>query len=248
MPCARNPEQGALECSSSRARTFCGNLDYAGWNDWRLPTMHELAWLGEFNSQSYIDQLETGDTELSDPTFWSEDYGSTVAFFSGVIFRGQDMASQGDGEALARCVRGRAPYARASSLRYGVIAKDGEQTVFDRATGLEWVRNPIVPSQGTNWAEALAHCEGLDFAGHDDWRLPNHHEFHSIIDYSEDAAPFSTMPGVTADGPYWTSTVAAFYPNMIAYFDMSQANLENAFGLPYSREATLGTRCVRGPR
>lgn len=34
-----------------------------------------------------------------------------------------------------------------------------------------------------NWCEALAYCENLTFAGHDDWRLPNIRELQSIVDY-----------------------------------------------------------------
>jgi len=35
-----------------------------------------------------------------------------------------------------------------------------------------------------NWEEALAYCENLNYAGYEDWRLPNARELQSIVDYS----------------------------------------------------------------
>jgi len=37
--------------------------------------------------------------------------------------------------------------------------------------------------RNTRWPDAIRHCEDLVYAGHDDWRLPDRYELHSIVDY-----------------------------------------------------------------
>lgn len=58
--------------------------------------------------------------------------------------------------------------------------KDG--TVTDQSTGFIWMQRDS--GKGLNWENALAYCEGLYFAGKDDWRLPNAKELQYIVDYS----------------------------------------------------------------
>ncbi len=38
-------------------------------------------------------------------------------------------------------------------------------------------------STGMNWEKALEYAENLEYAGYNDWRLPNVKELHSIVDY-----------------------------------------------------------------
>lgn len=56
------------------------------------------------------------------------------------------------------------------------------------------------------WCEALAYCENLSLAGHDDWRLPNVRELQSVVDYGR-VGPASD-PVFSAAHPhgYWSST------------------------------------------
>ena len=68
---------------------------------------------------------------------------------------------------------------------------NGDGTITDRATGLTWMKVDSgalkAGKQGDgnlNWPEALAWAEGLDYAGHDDWRLPNAKELQSLVDYA----------------------------------------------------------------
>jgi hypothetical protein len=64
-------------------------------------------------------------------------------------------------------------------------------TVSDTCTDLAWQKDTAdvdgdgqsTDQDGTTWCNALAYCENLSFAGHDDWRLPNVRELQSIVDY-----------------------------------------------------------------
>lgn len=88
-------------------------------------------------------------------------------------------------------VRGNPDYGRNN------FVDNGDGTIADRATGLTWTRDDsgafaAGPARDgrMNWEQALAWAEGLVFAGHDDWRLPNVKELQSIVDY--DRSPDAT--------------------------------------------------------
>jgi len=94
-------------------------------------------------------------------------------------------------------------------------------TVIDLVTGLMWVKDPIqIPgglfASAMYWYDALIACENLDYAGHDDWRLPNINELMSIVDHSRyypayDIAFFA--PPLDYGPPYWSSTTNASWPD-----------------------------------
>jgi hypothetical protein len=90
-----------------------------------------------------------------------------------------------------------------SDKKYGVnnFKNNGDGTVIDSASGLQWMQADS--GAGKNWQEALAYCENLSLAGHDDWRLPNAKELHSIVDYSN-APDTNGKPAINTD--YFNST------------------------------------------
>ena len=71
-----------------------------------------------------------------------------------------------------------------------------------------------------DWPAALEYAEGLDLAGHSDWRLPNAKELQSIIDYTRspdttgsaaidpvfDATEIENEGGKKDFAHYWTSS------------------------------------------
>ena len=82
-------------------------------------------------------------------------------------------------------------YTSANSFTCALSYTDnGDGTVTDNCTGLMWKQcaEPDADTAGTcggthsqyTWANALGQCEGLDFAGHTDWRLPNIKELFGI--------------------------------------------------------------------
>ncbi len=118
---------------------------------------------------------------------------------------------------------------------YGInrFSDNGDGTVTDRATGLTWMKiDSGAPSLRTSlgnyarkdgsmdWREALDFSKNLNYAGKNDWRLPNAKELQSIVDYSRSvdrtrSAAISPLFQCTAirneDGKYdfpyyWTST------------------------------------------
>lgn len=87
----------------------------------------------------------------------------------------------------------------------------GEETVTDLLTGLIWTKNSNPADFPLQWTEALDFIDNLNsqnFAGRNDWRMPNRRELHSLISFSE------KKPAIPADHPfgkiflawYWSST------------------------------------------
>jgi len=104
----------------------------------------------------------------------------------------------------------------------GRFNDNGDGTVTDTCTGLMWQQEtadidrdgkitPQLPldagPDGVTWQQALQYCEELEFAGYDDWRLPNVRELQSIVDYDR-RFPHPAIDHVfkAEDRNYWTST------------------------------------------
>jgi hypothetical protein len=88
---------------------------------------------------------------------------------------------------------------------------NGDGTITDNATGLEWVADPTAAGVGGtySWADAITACEDLTYAGHSDWRLPNVKELQSIVDFSRVAPAIDTTYFTSESGNYWSSTTYA---------------------------------------
>ena len=66
---------------------------------------------------------------------------------------------------------------------------NGDSTVTDNATRLMWAKNDS--HGGMNWEAALAWVQTknqANYCGHNDWRLPDIKELHSIVDYTRSPA------------------------------------------------------------
>lgn len=121
-------------------------------------------------------------------------------------------------------VRGNPAYGR------NEFVDNGDGTVTDRATGLMWLKGDSGTHRAgprkdgaLDWEQALAWAEGLDYAGHADWRLPNAKELQSIVDYARSPGTTRTAAidpvflcseirneGGQPDWPYyWTGTTHA---------------------------------------
>ena len=87
----------------------------------------------------------------------------------------------------------------------------GNGTVTDNLTGLMWTKD-VAQIPGTmTWQAALDACNSLDYAGYDDWRLPNVNELYSLIDRSNynPALPSGHPFTNETSSYYWSSTTYA---------------------------------------
>jgi hypothetical protein len=192
------------------AKAQAADCRLGGHSDWRLPTIKDLYSLIDFTGNCHgrppVPYLNTkffvfrfGDEQagerLIDAQYWSctEYVGRTmhgnptvfgVNFADGRI-KGYPRDQKRDGQYMrefVRYVRGNPDYGR------NKFVDNGDGTISDTATGLMWTKADS--GKTMNWKDALAWCESLSLAGHDDWRLPNAKELQSIVDYSR--APQAT--------------------------------------------------------
>jgi hypothetical protein len=229
----------------------------AGHTDWRLPTVKELYSLIRFNGRTgvtqegsvpYIDtryfdfsygSAAAGDRFIDSQYCTTTKYVSTTMngnpTFFGVNFadgriKGYPIEIPGGQtkKYVIQHVRGKSGYGGND------FANNNNGTITDRASGLMWVKNDSGVLQAgdkkdgrLNWQQALAWCEGLNYAGYSDWRLPNAKELQGIVDYTRSpkttaSAAISPLFVTTAitDGngfknyPYfWTGTTHLDGPN-----------------------------------
>jgi hypothetical protein len=222
---------------------------FGGYDDWRLPTIKELYSLIDFQGidpnvsatsttglDPFIDDdyfhFAYGDTSSGERIIDSQ-YASSTVYVStvdgqllfGVNFadgriKGYWTQMMGNEKTfLVMCVRGNSSYGQNN------LVDNGNGTITDLSTGLMWMQPDS--GYGMLWADALDYAETLDYAGYDDWRLPNVKELQSIVDYSRspdttNSAAIDPLFDVTAitneegatDYPYfWSSTTHAQYSN-----------------------------------
>lgn len=233
----------------SDADGICSDLDLGGRTDWRVPSTKELYSLILYSGATGTadpsgdlpaDAVPYIDSDVFDWRYGTEAGGhryidvqfiSTTVYVSSVFaddegveagqeaFFGVNYADgrikgypTETGEWQLRCVAGNADYGTND------LSDNGDGTVVDAATGLQWQQGDSV--EGMDWVDALASCEDLTLAGHDDWRLPNAKELQSIVDYTRspdtagsaaidpvfEATAITNEDGFEDWGWYWSST------------------------------------------
>jgi len=113
---------------------------------------------------------------------------------------------------FARYVRGNPDYGR------NRFVDNGDGTISDTATGLMWTRADS--GKPMNWQQALAFCEGLEAAGHRDWRLPDAKELQSLVDYTR--APDASDPsrrGPAIDPVFQITNVESWFWSSTTHLD-----------------------------
>ena len=230
----------------NEAIEYCENLEYAGYDDWRLPNIKELFSLDNFETGWPYADLNYFELTQESPDkseqYWSKNYYAAgknelvnreglafgVNFVSGHI-KAYGAWTEGMRAKCAKCVRGD---------EYGInrLEDNGDGTVSDLASGLMWQQ---ASSKGMDWEDALAYCECAETAGYNDWRLPGVKELQVLVDYSGHFPAIDPMfsctemfnEGGTKDyGYYWTSTTH------VGHNDDNYAAWYVAFGMAVGKD------------
>ncbi len=188
----------------SEAVTHCEELNIAGRDDWRLPSVKEAYSLILFSGKDasnyqgtdtstlvpFIDSAfdwAFGDLNSGSDRIIDGQYASTTLYVSTTMHGDPTMfgVNYVDGrikgyptdtkEYYVRCVAGNTDYGT------NEFVDNNDQTVSDNATGLMWQQND---AESSNWEDAVQQCQSATTANFNDWRLPNAKELQSIVDYS----------------------------------------------------------------
>ena len=202
------------------------NSSFGGYNDWRLPTIKELSSLVLINRNRYDPAIEIDYFPNTRSSSW---YWSSTSYVRDVALDDVWCVMFGEGgirrwdkylfSAYVRAVRSEQPVTSSS------FQDNHDGTITDSTTGLMWqkcsmgqIYNPTNRCEGEvvryTWKEALDLCENFDFAGYNDWRLPNRIELQSILDYSKFEPSLNTEYLFPDDesfnywlfGEHWSST------------------------------------------
>lgn len=133
---------------------------------------------------------------------------------------------------------------------------NGDGTVLDLASGLMWARdgNGAGCNGGAklSWTLAVPFAKTLNFAGYNDWRLPNLMELHGLLLNERNAisgvkaalTPYINQTHFpnTASLPHWSSTTNP--SNIIAGLFVT---FNNGYSGTAAKTTAYNVRCVRGP-
>ncbi|MEQ9300858.1 MAG: DUF1566 domain-containing protein [Cyclobacteriaceae bacterium] len=146
-----------------------------------------------------------------------------------------------------------AHYLKGATMSY---TDNGDGTITDDNTGLMWEQAPLPTDY--SWQEAVDHCDDLELAGHDDWRVPSAKELFSISNFGTgwpylDRDYFTLASGeITKVEQYWTSNYyvgetvegdssAAFGVNHVTgHIKAYRANASDEIGGKYVRAVRGG--------
>lgn len=243
-------ESEAYSYTYTDAITYCDNLSLGSHSDWRIPTRKEYSTVLNYGTVS--PSLDT----VYFPYYTSiAYYWTTSAYYDDpsqvwvvrLAFGLIDKLPKSPDLYRVRCVQG-------NTEPPASYTNNGDGTVTDTITGLIWEQKNDDGGSGDKdtiytWKDALAYCENLLLAGHDDWRLPNPKELERLVDLgrSNPAIDTTYFPH-TNNGFYWTGTSCSGCHKMKA-FTMDFTDGELYYGNKY-RNGVYDenfVRCVRHP-
>lgn len=218
---------------------FIVQLNYrhlGGYSNWRVPTVYELASitdLGRYNPAVNTDFF---------PNTVSSSYWTSTSNVNNTNVANVISFQDGDGGQVFKTSRN--VYVRAvrgeQNLLLDHFIINGDSTVTDSSTGLMWQQDVW---ESDTWKLGLSHCEGMMFAGYNDWRMPNVKEILSIVDYSFENPAINTeyFPN-TVLATYWSSSSSANSPINASGIDFgSGVNVTNR-----KSYSSIYVRAVRG--
>ena len=246
------------------AKRIAQRMTLGGYSDWRTPNIKELYSLIDFRGYTgfsrkrassgvpdnaipfintdYFDfeygNVNAGERYIDAQWLSNTKYVSTTMNGDKTLF-GVNFADgriKGYGYRMPRGNREKkfyVRYVRGNPYGKNEFVYNGDGTVTDSVTGFMWMQKDS--GSGMDWKSALTYAEGLVYAGHNDWRLPNAKELQYIVDYSR--SPNTTDSPAISPVFNTSSIVNEAGQKDYPYFWSSTTHLEGA--IPGSNAAYI---------
>lgn len=237
-----NEDVKAKRDSWDEAKKYCENLELSTYSDWRLPTKKELDSRLDFGGSGIfgiVDSLFLTQSKYGREDVWSNeiDADDDSTTWAGSLYEIIDKDDKG--YYSTRCVR-----AGKTGVFNTTCTRNENETVSCN-NGLVWQDNTEASTTKKIWIEAINYCENLNFAGHNDWRLPNFNELLSLVNYSEYRSIDPAFKNISWEPKfqgqkynYWSSTSSNSNEAYRVGFDASASNSKY-------KGTVLNVRCVR---
>jgi len=198
---------------------------YGGFQDWRIPSIKELASILNLGKKYPAMDLAFFDNNMSEIYWSSTSYVNREnSAWCVQMSNGKCCDQSISKKNYVRAVRG------AYQRPFDHKAFNEDRTFTDIQTGLMWELEGSEIKK--NWKNALAYCASVNIGNYTDWRLPAINELLSIVDFSKQSLVSEV---------FWSSTT---YQNIPYYAWTFQFNDESNNFIDKSIENTV--RCVRG--
>lgn len=191
----------------ANAITYCEDLETESGTvvDWRLPNVRELLSLVHYGQSSPATWLNSqgfanvqSSLYFSSTTFARHTYFiNTIDMNLGEVYTSINKADgiylwpilgttqqlSITGQTIEYMENDDGTYQEGADVPSTRFRYNGDGTVTDNITGLMWVESPDLTKR--SWTNAITYCEGLNYAGHSDWRLPTVNEFETLTNYGQ---------------------------------------------------------------
>ena len=225
-----------------QAIDFCrSQKGYAGIDGWRLPDFWEQVSLADIDGTGTLSGFPHTGQQLS---FWTASTDLDDPLQAWHVY---EMGWYGDRMVKyhpfigVRCVGSPRGTPVAGRFAGSDPAGSGQKVYSDPATGLVWAGYATTAA----WKDALAACEGLSWAGFDDWRLPNALEAVTALD--DRSNPSTGLPNPPSY--LWTSNPqisggSSAWAFKVGIVSKTAATLMSSD--PVAPSPLPGVRCIRG--
>lgn len=190
-------------------KMVANGVTFAGYNDWRLPTIKEMYSLIMFSGRDTAPQTQSSehipfinnqvfefaygdlangeriiDVQCATTNVYQSNEVEKTIFgvnFADGRIKGYGNKMHGDDKKFNYLlVRGNKNYGKND------FTDNNNETITDKATGLMWTKTDS--KKAMLWQDALKYAENSNVAGYSDWRLPDAKELQSIVDYTRSPA------------------------------------------------------------
>jgi len=181
-------------CTYDEALAYCENSTTGGYDDWRLPTAHELSTIADYASSPH---LYSG---------FDNTHGGYWTIEKIVFSSANGTAAPSNGTAQVKCVRSDNSSCSVLQCRdqqlIHVVALDSSVIMSSQWNFAFWYFGET--KQSESWENALAICESINYNGINKMRLPTVTELIRLFDVKKGG---SLIPDFNDTA--WTSTTSS---------------------------------------